>query len=547
MSNVTAGIYARKSLFTGKGESVQNQINMGIEYCNAKGWRYEIYTDEGYSGKDTDRPDFQRMCQDIEKGKLNNVIFYRLDRISRRILDICEFIESLDRTNVGFISLTESFDTTSPMGRAMVHIAATFAQLEREMLAQRVKDNMMQLAKTGRWLGGVTPTGYRSKKIEHLAENLKKKTMFILEEIPDELELVKKIYNKYLEVQSLSQLEKAFIIDGVTTKNNKAFQKMTLRAILTNPVYIKADALAYEYFSNKGIQIANPIDDFDGKHGVLTYNKNIEKKGRTNQKRQESEWIMAVSKHKGIIDSAKWIQVQTLLNTNSNKAPRVGTSSTALLSGLLRCGQCGSFMRVKYGQVKKDTGKRISYYVCNNKAIAGSCRCGNSNIKTSELEAYVEKKLFEITTNNEFIDESLTAKEKNSANELKQVSEKQHLMKNTIQENEKKIENLLDQLEGESKGSPISLRIKKRIEALEEENNELKDKLLSASKNIEEINSDSVGIELFRNAVKNFRALYHETDDIEMKRNLIRPLVQRITWDDGKVAIDIIGVKKSRE
>lgn len=132
-----AGIYSRKSLFTGKGESVKNQIDACQEYASMKGWDTLVYFDEGFSGQNRNRPGFQQLLQDIDQGKIQHVIFYKLDRISRRMLDILEFIEKMNSKGIDFISITENFDTTTPLGRAMVHIAATFAQLEREMLQQR--------------------------------------------------------------------------------------------------------------------------------------------------------------------------------------------------------------------------------------------------------------------------------------------------------------------------------------------------------------------------------------------------------------------------
>ena len=131
-------------------EDVENQI--------------AIYEDEGFSGKTLDRPRFKDMMKDARKGKLSSIIVYRLDRISRNIGDFAQLIDQLNDMNIAFVSIKEQFDTSSPMGRAMMYIASVFSQLERETIAERIQDNMKELAKTGRWLGGVTPTGYQSKK-----------------------------------------------------------------------------------------------------------------------------------------------------------------------------------------------------------------------------------------------------------------------------------------------------------------------------------------------------------------------------------------------
>lgn len=541
--NPIAGIYARKSLFTGKGESVQNQISMGMEYARSKSWDTQVYTDEGYSGSSTDRPGFRQMLLDIESGKIQHVIFYRLDRISRRILDLCEFIEQLDGKNVGFISLTENFDTNTPLGRAMVHIAATFAQLEREMLAQRVKDNMIQLAKTGRWLGGVTPTGYKSKRIEYITEDLKKKSMYVLQPIPKELELVRLLYDKYLELRSLYGVEKYCMMHNIQSKNRKDFHKMTVRAILSNPVYIKADQQAYNYFQAHGIQIAGPIEEFNGKKGILAYNKNIEKKGKSNQLRDPSHWVLAIGNHQGIIDSDKWIEVQALLQQNKIKAPRTGTSAAALLSGILRCGKCGSFIKVKYGQKKNATGKRLSYYVCHNKEISTSTRCDNTNVRTDLLEGLVEDTLLDIPSRQDYIFSALQKQESGKVS-LQEKHHKINELKAQINETERKINNLLDQLEDEEKASRTARHIKKRIHDLEKDMEAAEKKLISAVKSSADIHTDHVNLGLFRHALTDLSVLYHQSEDIALKRNFIASLVNSIRWHDGKIDIDVTGFKK---
>lgn len=130
-------IYARKSVFREDSISVESQI----EFCEyeARGEEYLVYKDNGYSGKNTDRPDFQRMMEDVKAGKINKVIVYKLDRISRSVLDFSEMMERFQKYNVDFVSATEHFDTSSPMERAMLNICIVFAQLERE--TKHTKDN----------------------------------------------------------------------------------------------------------------------------------------------------------------------------------------------------------------------------------------------------------------------------------------------------------------------------------------------------------------------------------------------------------------------
>ena len=137
-----AAIYSRKSKFTGKGESIENQVEMCKQYGRNIGINtFEIYEDEGFSAKNTDRPEFQRLMKDIKKKKFTHLICYRLDRINRNVADFSNTLEILNKYDISFVSIKEQFDTSNAMGRAMMNISAVFAQLEREPTAERIRDN----------------------------------------------------------------------------------------------------------------------------------------------------------------------------------------------------------------------------------------------------------------------------------------------------------------------------------------------------------------------------------------------------------------------
>lgn len=155
---IRIALYSRKSKYTDKGDSVGNQIELIKEYIkkNYPKEEYETeivtYEDEGFSGGNIDRPQFQKFLAEEEKEPYDILICYRLDRISRNIANFSNLMEELTKKNTSFISIKEQFDTSTPMGRAMMFIASVFAQLEREVIAERIRDNMIELAKTGRWL-----------------------------------------------------------------------------------------------------------------------------------------------------------------------------------------------------------------------------------------------------------------------------------------------------------------------------------------------------------------------------------------------------------
>ena len=137
-----------------------------------------VFEDEGYSGKNTKRPEFQKMMKEVKQGKCKYLVCYKLDRMGRNIIDIASLVEELNHLKVSFISVKESFDTSTPLGKTMLYIAGIFAQMEREQIAERVKDNMMMLAKNGRWLGGNTPLGFVSQKDEKVQIDDKIKTSY---------------------------------------------------------------------------------------------------------------------------------------------------------------------------------------------------------------------------------------------------------------------------------------------------------------------------------------------------------------------------------
>ena len=199
-------IYSRKSKFTGKGESVENQIEICKSYIrtnfdiNVKDEDIIIKQDEGFSGIDVKRPQFQEMMKLVKDKQIKMIVVYKLDRLSRDVLDFCEMYEELQYYDTRFASVSEKFDTSTPMGKAMLMITIAFAQLERETIAERIRDNMMDLSKTGRWLGGNTPMGFESEKMEKLNINGKKVSLFKLSPINDEIEIIKLIYDKYLEL-----------------------------------------------------------------------------------------------------------------------------------------------------------------------------------------------------------------------------------------------------------------------------------------------------------------------------------------------------------
>lgn len=525
-------IYSRKSKFTGKGESTENQIQLCKEYAEKHFDNIEefyIYEDEGFSGGDTDRPQFQKMINDAKKRKFDALICYRLDRISRNVSDFSATIEELNKHDIAFISIREQFDTSTPMGRAMMYIASVFAQLERETAAERIKDNMRQLARTGRWLGGNPPTGYRSEPIIYYDADMKQRKMFKLSPVKEELELVKLIFNKYLEFRSLTQLETFCLQNKIKTKNGKDFAIYGLRTILTNPVYAKATEEVYDYFYSRGAQICNDKSEFDGKYGIMAYNKKLVRKGQSVKTKDMNEWIVAIGKHKGIIDGKDWVEVQNILNKRKHLAPRQGTSNNALLSGLIYCKKCGTFMRVTYGQRIKSINRRYHYYVCNMKYISKGVRCDNKNLSGDITDMYVIEELKKL------IEDGML---KDLDKAKKDIEDKEILNKNIrdkIANNKKAIDNLLKQL-SQNQSETVAKYIFAEIEKLDKENKEL-EKMIDNY----DVENEIANIEFLKDAAIKF---YETIDKVpkEQKKNLIQSIVKKIWWDGENLEIDLFDV-----
>ena len=275
-------IYSRKSVYTGKGESIENQIEMCRQYIQTKfpddAAEISVYEDEGFSAKNMDRPQFQQMLRDIRQKKPDFVICYRLDRISRNVSDFFSLVEELNDRNISLVCIKEEFDTSKPMGKAMMYIASVFAQLERETIAERVRDNLMMLARTGRWLGGTTPTGFTSEKLQEIVIDGKIMTSCKLKDNPEELRAVDLMFEKYLELRSVSGVSKYLIKQGIKSRNGKYYSLLGIKDILQNPVYCIADQDALAYFTEHGSDVCFDEKDCSDKYGLISYNKRDYKK-----------------------------------------------------------------------------------------------------------------------------------------------------------------------------------------------------------------------------------------------------------------------------
>lgn len=536
-------IYSRKSKFTGKGESIGNQAELCKEYVrNMFGEEYAdccvVFEDEGFSGGNLKRPAFQRMMADVRKRKFQAIVVYRLDRISRNISDFTGLIDELSKLDVSFVSIREQFDTGTPMGRAMMFIISVFSQLERETIAERIRDNMHELAKTGRWLGGNAPTGFKSEAVSKVSVDGKTRKSFKLIPIPEEAEIPKMIFDLYTETDSLTAVEAEMLRRRVKTKQGKDFTRFAIKGILQNPVYMEADEDAYHYFLEREADMCFPKEAFDGTCGIMAYNRTDQEKGKATVLLPVSEWIIAIGQHPGLVPSKQWIGVQESLDRNKSKAYRKPRNNEALLTGLLFC-SCGDRMYPKLSQRKTADGEPSYTYVCKMKERSKRERCNRRNANGNILDAAVIGRVKSLTEHDSSFLMQLEKSRQFYTGNREQYEIQLAGLRAEYVENEKTISGLIDSL-GMVGDSIVRPRVLKRIEELTRTNREIENRIHELERLTEVDALSDMEFDLLRQMLSMFRGNIEEMS-IEEKRMAIRTVVHKVIWDGRNAHVVLFG------
>ncbi len=365
-------IYARQSVDRPDSISIESQISF-CEY-ELRGEAYRVYTDRGYSGKNTDRPAFAEMMNDIENGIISKVVVYKLDRISRSILDFSNMMERFGKHRVEFVSTTEKFDTSSPMGRAMLNICIVFAQLERETIQKRVADAYLSRSQKSFYMGGRVPYGFR---LMPTTIGGVKTSMYAIE--PDEAEQVRLIYELYARAEcSYGDIIRYFQEHGIL-KNGKPWGRTRLAEVLRNPIYARADLSIYEFYRDRGAIIANEPGDFIGTNGCYSYRgqEHTERKPRSIEGTH-----LVLAPHEGIIPAELWLRCRAK-NLEAQRIKPYQKAKNTWLAGKIKCGICG------YALVDKHyAATHARYLLCSNKMNSHACE-GPGTIYSDELEQLV--------------------------------------------------------------------------------------------------------------------------------------------------------------
>ena len=332
--------------------SIDAQREAGIAYVasqKAEGWELvpDFYEDPGFSGGNMERPGLKRLLKDIQAGKIDIVVVYKIDRLSRSLADFAKMVEVFDNHMVSFSSVTQQINSATSMGRLMLNVLLSFAQFEREVTGERIRDKIAASKRKGMWMGGPVPLGYC---VENRA----------LQIAPEEADLVQRIFEQFITEQSTTKIVKELNEQGIQTKRKKAFCKQSIYKILHNRTYIGE-------ISHKG-------ESFP-------------------------------AQHEGLIDSTTWEQTHAILSQDNRQRCRntweKKNRNDFLLRGIAYT-QDGDLLIPM--ATKKPNGKVYRYYVINKKMHKGAEAAQSWNYQAAMLEDTVSEKLLEYLRSERMVD-----------------------------------------------------------------------------------------------------------------------------------------------
>ena len=479
-----------------EGYSIDEQNIKIREYCEREGHEiYNLYEDRGISGKNiTNRPGIRQLLDDATKNKFDLVVVWKLNRISRKLLDILNIVELLNKHNIAFRSLTENFETETPSGKLQLNIMGAIGEFERETIAENVKMGLLARAKEGRWNGGVV-LGY---DLVELPNEGKKRKNTRLEINEKEANTVRRIFELYSQGHGYKAVVNRINKEGHKTKRNGEFAVSTVKEILQNPVYI----------------------------GKIRYNvrQDWSKKRRNNI---NANPILSDGIHESIIDVETWDKVQVILKERSKKHNKVYDCEFPL-TGILKCPVCGAGMTISRSTSKrKDGTRRVNeYYSCGNWKNKGTSVCNSNSIRVEVADEYVLNKIMEIINNESILKKVVDNINQNKSTKLKPMLEQLEQINKEIEKlTSKKSKNIELFEDGILDKSELSIRVKvinDDIEKLKYREQELKQDLQLAE-------GDPISFELVNEVMQRFKEVFLEMSTSQQRKQLIHLLVSKIT------------------
>ncbi len=350
---INCAIYTRKSHEEGL-EQEFNSLDAQREAAEAyiesqrlQGWRAlpDRYDDGGFSGGDMERPGLQRLLADVDAGKVDVIVVYKIDRLSRSLLDFMKMIERFNEQGVSFVSVTQHFNTTDPTGRMFLGILITFAQYEREVIAERIRDKVAAAKRRGKYCGGPAILGYDVDP-EH------KKLLVNPEEAP----LVNHIFKRYTQLASAKALAAEINEQGYHTKSWTTKKGKHRPGSPWNTGHI------YRLLGNR-LYMGEVVHKGKGYPG----------------------------EHEAIVSKGLWEKVQAVLSENTRaKQTRAQTKTISSLQGVVRCGHCDGAMGLTYTQKGP---RRYTYYHCAKDAKRAVSRCRLKRVAAGDIEKAVLEQL----------------------------------------------------------------------------------------------------------------------------------------------------------
>lgn len=490
---VQCAIYTRKSTDEGLEQdfnSLDAQREAGEAFIasqRGEGWQLvpERFDDGGFTGGNMERPALKRLMAAIEGRQVNCVVVYKVDRLSRSLLDFARMMELFDRCGASFVSVTQQFNTTNSLGRLTLNILLSFAQFEREIISERTRDKMCAARKKGKWIGGHPVLGY---DIDTHARRLVVN--------PEEAHQVRSIFNLYLDqgamLPVLQELDrrgwatKRWTTEAGQIRGGKPFTKSLLYGALTNAIYT----------------------------------------GRVNHK-----GTLYPGEHDAIIERATWEQVQDMLDRNS-RTNGGGTKNKygALLRGLLFCVPCGTPMVHTYSAKGV---RRYRYYVCYRAQQRGWKNCKTKSVSAPAIESAVLEAVSRLGA-----DPQLAAEVVRQAREQAVKRREQHGKDVAVAESAlRRLNAEMTALAGDAAMSSAA-RVDKLVD-LQRQIQDAEHRLTQLAAEARELEADQIDEADALRALAEFRPVWEELTTREQVR-LIQMLVAKVGYDGqtGKVTVD---------
>ena len=478
---VRCAIYCRKSHEEGL-EQEFNSLDAQREAAEAfiasqrhEGWTAlpTDYSDGGFTGANMDRPAMQRLLADIAVGRMDCVVVYKVDRLSRSLLDFAKLIALFDEHNVSFVSVTQQFNTSTSMGRLTLNILLSFAQFEREIIGERIRDKKLATAQQGKYVGGQPFLGYDIDR--------EKKRLLVN---PAEAELVRHIFERFIETRSCLKVARELNAKGHRTKQYKAIKNGKVTGGKRwNKVYV------YRVLTNR------------------KYLGEIVHKGKSYP-----------GEHEAILDRRLWDEAQRIMAENYHaRAMKTRQKAPALLKGILRCGHCGKAMGASH---TKRRGKRYRYYVCNHAERNGYDACPVKSVAAGEIEGAVKDRTRVILRSPDMVARTFREVEAQVGQQRADLAGQQERLDARLAELKRAIGRLA---RSDGNGDALAAELRK----LNEEYADVQTRLEDAERAIEALGSARPGEDDVREALQKLDPLWDELFPAEKER-IVKLLVQEV-------------------